>query len=236
MNKNVKRLSLLCTKKGMLSASLKELAQQLGEVLGYKVFRTTKVSAKRKQFSYGQGVDKLTQYKMFAKEGLPALEFTEDVGYVNQWLAGGNTVFGRKLLNSSCGKGIVVISHGEDYEPCLVYTKYKKKKREFRVHCFLDTVVGVTEKKRRKGFEGQQDTKIRNLANGYVFCQTVEDEPEGLRELAIAAARVSPSHFRGVDIGYNELKKELFVIEVNGGPGITGSNVQKYITEIVKHV
>jgi D-alanine-D-alanine ligase-like ATP-grasp enzyme len=124
----------------------------------------------------------------------------------------------------------------EDHVFCPVYTVYKKKKREFRVHCFRGIVVGVTEKKRRKGFEGQQDTKIRNLANGYVFCQTVENEPKGLRELALAAARVSPSSFRGVDIGYNELKKELFVIEVNGGPGITGSNVQKYVEEIVKHV
>jgi glutathione synthase/RimK-type ligase-like ATP-grasp enzyme len=117
-----------------------------------------------------------------------------------------------------------------------VYTKYKKKKREFRVHVFKDQVVNVVEKRKRKGFEGERDTKIRNLANGYVFCQEVTNEPEGLRALALQAAQVSASDFRGVDIGYNEKKDELFVIEVNSAPGIEGTNIQKYLDAMVNYV
>ena len=237
MNKTLKKLTLFCTKKGLASASLKALAVGLSSSLGYRVLRSDKAPVKRLPIKYGQGVDKLTQYRWFKDNEIPALEFTQDVAVVNQWLAEGATVFGRKFLNSSCGKGIVVIAdNGEDYELCPVYTKYKKKKREFRVHVFKSTVVSVTEKKRRKGFEGEQDTKIRNLANGYVFCQTVENEPEGLRELALRAAKVSPSDFRGVDIGFNEKKQELFVIEVNSAPGIQGSNLQKYINTILQNV
>ena len=238
MKKN--KPSLLCTNKGLKSASLKIVAAGLSTHFQRKVWRTTKVSKIRQQFKYGQSVDKLTQYQWFKDNEIPCLEFTTTVAQASAWVSDGFTVFGRKYLNASCGKGIVVIEKDEDggYEVpgCPVYTLYKKKKREFRVHVFKDQVVSVTEKKRRKEFNGERDTKIRNLANGYVFIQSVENEPEGLRELALRAAAVTKSDFRGVDVGYNELKDELFVIEVNSAPGIQGSNVDKYLNTMVQYV
>lgn len=234
-----KKPSLLCTNSTLKSKSLKEIAKGLSTRLKRgKIFRTTKVSTKRKQFKYGMSVDKLTQYKWFVEQNIPALEFTVDKHLAMQWVADGNTVFGRKYLNASCGKGIVVFDKENvlEMQGFPVFTKYKKKKREFRVHVFKDEVVNVTEKKRRKEFDGERDTKIRNLANGYVFVQAVANEPPGLRELALSAAKVSGSDFRGVDIGYNEKKDELFVIEVNSAPGIQGTNVEKYLDAMVKYV
>lgn len=232
------RLRLLCTESTRFSSSLKLLAQGLTQRLGYKVFRSTRPRVNRDHVKYGHSVDKLTQYLWFQEQGLSALEFTTDSEQVRRWLGEGQTVFGRRYLNSSCGKGIVVIdpdTSNDDLDsisPCPVYTKYKKKKREFRVHVFKDKVVAVTEKRRRAGFEGTRDTKIRNLANGYVFCQSVSDEPAGLRELALAASAVSPSDFKGVDIGYNERNNDLFIIEVNSAPGIQGSNINAYLNAI----
>lgn len=234
---NKKKPSLLCTKRGLKSASLKAIAKGLSTHFQRKVWRTTKVSKIRQQFRYGQSVDKLTQYQWFQDNEIPALEFTTEVAVMGEWLAEGHTVFGRKYLKASCGKGIQIMDDfTKTYEICPVYTKYKKKKREFRVHVFKDQVVAVTEKKRRKEFNGVRDTKIRNLVNGYVFVQAVEDEPDGLRELALRAAKVSPSDFRGVDVGYNQLKDELFVIEVNSAPGIQGSNINKYLEAVLQHV
>jgi RimK-like ATP-grasp domain len=231
-----KKPSLLTTKSGLKSASLKAIALGLSTHFQRKVWRTTKPSLKRKQFKYGQSVDKLTQYQWFFDNEIPALNFTDDFLTAHEWLQDGHVVFGRKYLKASCGKGIVVLEPGtEDVPICPVYTQYKKKKREFRVHVFKDQVVAVTEKKRRKEFDGVRDTKIRNLANGYVFTQTVVDEPEGLRDLALRAARVSTSDFRGVDVGYNQLKDELFVIEVNSAPGIQGTNLTKYLEAIISH-
>lgn len=233
------KIRLLCTDGTKGSASLKALASSLSTKLGYKVLRSTRPKYGRLNLSYGQSVDKLTQYQWFKEQGLSALEFTNDFAIAQSWVSEGNTLFGRKYLNSSCGKGIVVIEpdgpgwNWQLHTPCPVYTKYKKKKREFRVHVFKDTVVAVTEKKRRSGYEGHRDTKIRNLANGYVFCQTVSNEPEQLRSLALAAAKVSQSDFKGVDIGYNEQKDELFVIEVNSAPGMAGSNVEAYANAIL---
>lgn len=233
-----KKPSLLCTETTIKSRSLKRIAQGLSTRLKRgKIFRTLRVSNLRKQFRYGQSINKLQQYRWFEANNIPALEYTTNPVAVNTWLDEGHTVFGRKYLNASCGKGIVIIEPnkpGELYPILPVYTKYKKKKREFRVHVFKNEVVNIVEKKKRKEFAGERDTKIRNLANGYVFVQQVENEPEGLRTLALNAAKVSPSDFRGVDIGYNEKKNELFVIEVNSAPGIEGTNVEKYLDAMVK--
>lgn len=236
----MKKLQLLSTNSTKGSQSLKQLAVALSQQLGYKVLRTTKVNPKRVQLKYGNSTDKLTQYKWFQQQGLSALEFTTKTEEASQWCQQEFTVFGRKYLNSSCGKGIIVFGEGtefvtDQYVPCPVYTKYKKKKREFRVHVFKGVVVSVTEKRRKAGWTDARDTKIRNLANGYVFCQEVTNEPEGLRELALKAAAVVQSDFKGVDIGYNEKNDDLFIIEVNSAPGITGSNIGKYVQGILSN-
>ena len=231
------KLSLLYTESTKRSTSLKLLAQNLSNKLGYKVWRTRVAKPIRNNLKYGHSVNKLEQYEWFKQQGLSALKFTTNDDVVDTWLTQNKTVFGRKYLNSSCGKGIVIFdsSTPAPIEACPVYTVYKKKKREFRVHVFKDMVISVTEKRKKKDWHDQRDTKIRNLANGYIFCQEVSNEPAGLRELAIKAAAVSPSDFRGVDIGYNEKNNDLFIIEVNSAPGITGSNIDKYVQGIINY-
>lgn len=231
-----KKIALRLTPGTWGSQSAKRLAEGLSTVLGYKVFRTLQDSARQVQFKYGQGVDKLAQYKYFQANNIVALEFTTDMNAAEDWCHEGHTVVGRSLLSSSCGKGIVLM--GEDYVDTgmlelPVYTKYKKKKREFRVHVFKDTVVAVVEKKLRSNWDGPRDSKIRNLANGFVFCSCT-NEPTGIRELAIQAGKAVSSDFKGVDVGYNEKQNELFVIEVNSAPGIQGSNILAYTNAILE--
>lgn len=232
--------SLLCTNGTRGSTSLREIARGLSTMLRRKVFRTTRENPRRKQFKYGQPIDKLRQYQWFEANNIPSVEYTADAQVAEQWLRDDYTVFGRRLLNASCGRGIVVMEKDEDGDyaitPCPVYTKYKKKKREFRIHIFKNNIVAIVEKKRKRGFEGQRDTKIRNLENGYVFVQNTGELPDGLSELALRAAAVTDSDFKGVDVGFNERNNELFVIEVNSAPGIQGSNIGKYLNEIIKYV
>jgi len=233
-----KKLSLRLTLGTKGSASAKRLAAALTAKLGYKVWRTTKEQPKKLQLKYGHGVDKITQYNWFKANNIPALEFTTSKEEACAWIDAGLTVFGREFLTASCGKGIHIYEHGEgwgipiSFDRCPVFTKYKKKKREFRVHVYKDKVVAVMEKKLRKDWNGPRDSKIRNLANGFVFC-VCDQEPEGLRDLAIKAAGVVQSDFKGVDIGYNEKKGDLFVIEVNSAPGMEGSRIDAYVNAIV---
>ena len=199
----------------------------------YKLLLETKVQIKN--LVYGDCKDKLQQYQWFHQQGITSLEFTTSKDEAQSWVEKGYTVFARTLLRSSEGKGIVVVEkeQPETLPFAPVYTLYKKKKREFRVHVFKDNVVHVLEKRKKVGYEKDRDTRIRNTANGYVFCSDGVVEPVGIRELALAASKVTSSDFSGVDIGYNEKLNELFVIEVNSAPGIQGTNVDRYIQAIV---
>ena len=219
------------------SSSLKRLAEGLSTVTGHKVFRAKHPKPNRENILYGDCKDKIAQYMWFKAQNLPALTFTTNHEEAKAWFQGTDTVvFARKLTRASEGKGIVVATEAGQLPAAPVYTLYKKKKKEFRVHVFKDVVVQVLEKRKRKEFTGERDSRIRNTANGYVFCSEGVVEPAGLRELALKASKVTSSHFRGVDIGFNEKLNELFVIEVNSAPGIEGSNVDKYVQTILKQV
>lgn len=212
---------------------MKRLAAALSAKLGYKVWRSTVSKPNRDNVKYGFSTDKITQYKWFEEHGVPALVFTESQGVAKKWVAEGLTVVGRAFTNSQCGKGIKLLEPGQIVPELPVYTVYKKKKREFRVNVFRGKLVRVTEKKLKNGWE-KGPSKIRNLENGYVFCNVDLSEcPAGLVELAVKASAVVKSDFAGVDIGYNEKSKELFVIEVNSAPGIEGTTVQEYVNVIV---
>jgi D-alanine-D-alanine ligase-like ATP-grasp enzyme len=104
---------------------------------------------------------------------------------------------------------------------------------------FKDKVASIVEKRKKQDWNGPSDSRVRNLANGYIFCQEVALSPElhgRIILLSLAAAKVCGSDFRGVDVGYNEANDDLFVIEVNSAPGIEGTNVDKYLNEIKKYV
>lgn len=220
----------------MASSSLKKLAEGLSNKLGYKVWRSKSPKTQNRNLVYGDCKNKLFQYEWFSANEIPALSFTTSSEQVKHWLDEAHTVFARTLTRASEGKGIKIIEPGSDIIQAPVYTLYRKKKKEFRVHVFKDQVVAVLEKRKRSDFEGTRNTKIRNTANGYVFCSQDVVEPEGLRELALKASKVTNSDFKGVDIGYNEKLNELFVIEVNSAPGIEGSNIDKYVEAICDNI
>lgn len=229
----MKKLQLRST--NLKSGSLKRIAQGLSHRLGYKVLRTRRVNPRRIQYAYGNLIDKCAQYRWFVSNDIPCPEYTSDRQQASEWIADGHVVFARTLTRASEGRGIVVAETVDQLVDAPVYTKYTKKKREFRVHIFKDKIVQVVEKRKRAGWSGDRDTRIRNTANGYVFCRSVDNPPSGLSELALKASRVTNSDFRGVDIGYNELKDQLFVIEVNSAPGVEGSNVDDYVNTIVEY-
>lgn len=224
----MKKVRLLST--NLKSGSLKRLAEGLSKKLGYKVWRSSVQKPNRIHYLYGDCKNKLYQYQWFEANGVPSVPFTTDAEVAKEWLKK-HTVLGRQLLQSSEGKGIVVCEPKSELKNAKVWTQYIPKKREYRIHIFDDKVVQVLEKRRKKGvYNGE--SKIRNTANGYVFCSQDVWEPEGLRDLALKASKVTTSHFKGVDIGFNEKKNQMFVIEVNSAPGIEGSNVDKYVEVI----
>jgi len=218
------------------SRSAKALADTLSEKLGYRVFRVTPDRVgKRKAFYFRTGTDKLTQFKTFKEAGVSCPGYTTDKAVAAGWFdEDKHAVVCRTLLRGSEGRGIVLADNKEQLVDAPLYTKYIPKKREFRVHVLNGTVLDVQEKRKKKDFDdSDRDTRIRNVANGYVFCREDIEEPDGLRKLALDAVDALGYTLGAVDIGYNEHHKLLFVLEVNSTPGMEGTTLEKYSDAII---
>jgi hypothetical protein len=207
----------------MGSRGAKALAATLSEKVGHKVFRVKPVRVgKRIPFTLRAGTDKLTQFRRFHEHQVSAPEFTTDQD---------GAVVCRTLLRSSEGRGIVIAESEGELVAAPLYTRYVKKKREYRVHVLNGTVIDVQEKRKKKGVD-ERDTRIRNVANGYVFCRDGLVEPDGLRALATAATQAVGYSLGAVDIVFNERSSTLYVLEVNATPGMEGTTLESYATAI----
>lgn len=228
----MKRLVLLPHNRG--SRSVKALADTLSTKLGFKVWRVTPQRVRgRVAFPIRPGTDKLTQLTKFTENNLATVEFTTDRAVATGWLSDG-PVFCRTLLRASEGKGIVVAETADQLASAPLYTKNFKKKREYRVHVFNGRVIDVQEKRRRKDVvDESRNTRIRNLANGYVFCRDGLVEPAGLRDLAVQATQSLGYNLGAVDVAFNERHGRLAVLEVNANPGLQGTTLETYSNAIV---
>lgn len=217
------------------SRSIKSLAVALTNTLGYKVYRVKEDRVrKRTPFFFNRGTDKLTQLKLFTENGINCPKYTTSHDEALRWVMDGNVVMCRTLLRSSEGKGIIIAENPEQLVWAPLYTLYVKKKKEFRVHVVDGKVIDTQEKRKKRGFDGNRETKVRNVANGYVFCRDNLNIPDGLHTLALNATAVLGYNVGAVDIVYNEHHNTLTVLEVNACPGLQGTTLEKYKERIVE--
>jgi glutathione synthase/RimK-type ligase-like ATP-grasp enzyme len=195
------------------------------------------------------------------------IEMTKDQSVAQEWLDSGYAVVCRTLLNASNGRGISVIDPEEgasvpthvDNQRVLLYTKYFKKRREYRVHvawsyrCNESRVLSVQSKRRRRDAE-YDDTRIRNAhdtgAGSWVFIdEPLDDVPQPVLEVAklfIQESAIDGSNqasqaldFAGLDIGYNQHYNQARIIEVNTAPGIgprDAARFTEYFTNEQEHI
>lgn len=174
--------------------------------------------------------NKLKTFKCFKEHDIQTVPWTTSKVKVAEWLKQGHTVFARTLLNASEGKGIVEMSGANTtVTDAPLYTQYKKKKFEFRVHVFNNKVIDVQQKRKKKDFDEQATSAlVRSYNNGWVFCRKDVVEPKGIRKLAVDAVKCLQLDFGAVDIIYNESEDKCYVLEVNTAPGIEGKSVPLY--------
>jgi glutathione synthase/RimK-type ligase-like ATP-grasp enzyme len=137
----------------------------------------------------------------------------------------GVTVFVRKKLNASSGRGIVVATT-LPIDDAPLYVKSINKTKEFRVHVVADQAIDLQEKRRKNGSRANE--MIRNLDNGWVFCRQNIVAPAGLKELGVAAVKAVGLLFGAVDIIFDAVGNRLYVLEVNTAPGLTNSTAVSY--------
>lgn len=255
---NVSRLVLLPYKIGSLSAKL--LASRLTELLGLKVRRVRQDGKYRPKFrslitNYGSSSlphwatvgswinnprsassagNKLLAFEAFKRANVSTPDFTNSRETALEWIRDGSVAVARTILNGHSGRGIVLADTVDKLVNAPLYTKYKKKRKEFRVHVFQGKIIDVAEKRRRRAEVRPEifDGYVRNLANGWVFCRDNVVRPHDLDGCAVAACAALGLDFGAVDVIWNERENKCYVLEVNTAPGLQGTTLEKYAQAI----
>lgn len=139
----------------------------------------------------------------------------------------------RTILNGHSGNGIHISDSRDGLVAASLYTKYLKKKDEYRVHCSSSPTDGecgvflVQRKARRTGHENP-NWRVRNHANGFVFVRNAVNPPACVTDVALQAFRASGLDFGAVDVIYNEQSGRAYVLEINTAPGLEGTTIEDY--------
>jgi glutathione synthase/RimK-type ligase-like ATP-grasp enzyme len=188
-----------------------------------------------KPFAIKAAANKYNAFTDFKTANIQTPDWTINQNEAQTWLNDGATVFVRHVLTGHSGQGIEVVSEGElPHAP--LYTKYKKKRHEYRVHVWKGEVIDTQQKRksREANNAGAVNTLIRNHSNGWVFCHN-DVTPDIRRDtLAIQSVQALGLSFGGVDIIYNEHEDQYYTLEVNSAPGLEGITVNKYVQAILQ--
>lgn len=162
-------------------------------------------------------------------------EFTADLETALDWVQDGETVLGRRISGHS-GKDIAFFNEDPvKFNESQLWTKYKKKKMEFRVHVMNGKVLFIQKKVLRTEDENGEpidktlvDFRIRNHANGFIFQKQNVNPPKDVLDQAIAAVSAVTLDFGAVDVIWNEFEQKAYVLEVNTAPGLDGTSPETY--------
>jgi len=198
------------------------------------VLRTNRIREGRSCFVVTQQtLNKVQQFERFQQSKISCPRFVLNANEIDNHDV--KTWFARTLINSTNGRGIVEFDRevGATYPAAPLYTEYIPKKAEYRFHVFAGEVIDVQQKRKKRGFEGDRDHRVRNLLNGYVYCRDGINPPDGAADLAINAVKALGYSYGAVDLIYNEKRNQCFVLEVNSRPGLMGTTLDKYTAAII---
>lgn len=216
------------------SNALKELANELSNRLGYKVYRVKPERINgRRSIMFHPGVDKVAQFRRFSISGVPSPAFATSLDEARNLQS--KQVVARALTSASEGRGISIVPKEELTQVAPLYTEYIPKKKEYRVHVFNNKVIDVQEKRRKSGLDNAE-FKVRNTANGYVFCRSNVHPPADLHTTALAAVRSIGRSQGAVDVIWNEKQNKSFALEVNSRPGMAGQTVKLYADAVMEYL
>lgn len=137
----------------------------------------------------------------------------------------------RTKLRGHSGDGIVIAETRDDLVNAPLYTRYVKKKHEYRVHVFTSPIPEaffIQRKAKKHGVENP-NWKVRNLEGGFVFAETdYNDTPVEVIEQSYKAAEALGIDFGGVDVIWNEYEGKAYVLEINTACGLEERTADRY--------
>lgn len=175
----------------------------------------------------GLAANKVAAFMALTRQGVMTVPWTTIASHAASWSQCGATVVARTLVNSSQGRGIVLVQPGTPMAHAPLYTKYIPRCHEYRVHVAFGKVIDYAKKRRSNGAEINEF--IRSHDNGWVFCRENVSLPSIVESECKAAIAALGLDFGAVDVLYKEMDNRAWVLEVNTAPGLEGSTLTKYI-------
>jgi glutathione synthase/RimK-type ligase-like ATP-grasp enzyme len=187
--------------------------------------------------------NKINALTTFDKNGIHTVAYTTTKTVAETWFKQGNIIIARHLIKGNSGKGIVICKPEETKElpDAPLYTVYKKKRYEYRVHVFNGEIIDVTQKKINKDKINKNNPNlgmIRNIDDGWVFCHNdIVPIKAGTKLLCKEAVDALGLTFGAVDLIYNEHEDKYYVLEVNTAPGLSNTKtLEAYQQAIISYV
>lgn len=148
------------------------------------------------------------------------------------------SVVARQVLTGHSGQGIVIVERGGELPAAPLYVEYVPKDSEFRVHVFNGEVIDV-QRKIRNPDEEPKDWQVRSHDNGFIFARASSDgrryadiAPPDVLLQAQKAMAGSGLVFGGVDVLFNQKRKQAYVLEINTACGLEGETPGIYARAI----
>lgn len=195
-------------------------------------------------YAVSTAIDKRKTFRILYDWGINVPKFTSDLLTVRGWLSKGYTVVGRKLSRASGSKGIHLMKP-EDYTNATgvalpqypLYTLYRKKMDEYRIHVFCGQVIDFQQKKRSVSDERWQgDNQIRSFDRGWVYTRFEVFPPKHVIKTATRAVRRLGLHFGAVDVGFSQKTGQATIYEVNTAPGLDGTTLDSYTNKFMEFI
>lgn len=172
---------------------------------------------------------KMSAYNFEAADPVRIPDWTIDQLEAEGWLLEGTPVVARQKLTGNSGAGIVMANEGDDIVAAPLYTKYVKKKEEYRIHILNGEVMDRQRKARDRDVADENvDWQVRNHANGFIFQRNDFETPEDVEVQALRAMKAVGLDFGAVDVIYNQREGQAYVLEINTAPGLTGTTLDNY--------
>jgi hypothetical protein len=142
----------------------------------------------------------------------------------------------RTLLNAHSGRGIVIANSRDELVDAPLFTKYLKKKDEYRIHFAYpirgdqqESIMLAVQHKRRRLDHDNPNWQVRNHDNGFIYARENVNEPQCVVDAARTVfEQATDLDFGAVDVIYNDHDQRAYVLEVNTAPGLEGQTLQDY--------
>jgi glutathione synthase/RimK-type ligase-like ATP-grasp enzyme len=167
---------------------------------------------------------------------VPCPDFTTSLESAQEWVREGSSVVCRTLTRGSGGQGIIIANSVEELVSAPLYTRYIKKREEYRVHVFAGEVIDVQRKARNSSVSDDSvNWQVRTHDNGFVFVRQDVELPAAARDMAIQALAATGLTFGAVDLIFNEHHNQYYVLEINTAPGLEGQTITSYADAIQRY-